>query len=89
MKIIIAITAIVSLLIGTGLTLAITKAVRPVIPACPACNCPPSAEVDLGVMNMDQLKKIKGNFTNTQTFSNVTVKINCEDSVLLMKLIHK
>lgn len=56
---------------------------------CPECKleCPPATEVNLQTLDMDQLKRIKGDFNYSPSLSNVVVKINCADSTLLKQLL--
>ncbi len=77
--------------IGSVATLRISKAVKPTIeiPACPACecNCPPATEVKLQTLDMDALKRIKGDFVYNPSLSNVSIKIEAKDSLLLKQLL--
>jgi hypothetical protein len=92
----ILIVAAICLLTGGGIgsvaTLRISKAVKPTIeiPACPACpnlSCPPSTEVKLQTLDMDALKRIKGDFVYNPSLSNVSIKIEAKDSLLLKQLL--
>lgn len=58
---------------------------------CPPCElaCPPATEVNLQTLDMEQLKRIKGDFNYSPSLSNVVVKINCPDSLLLKELLKK
>lgn len=81
---------VVGISIGVGLTLGITKAVKPQIkiPACPPCNCPPSTEVKLQSMEMEALRKVKGNLTISNSLDHVNIYVlTPEDSVRLIKFI--
>lgn len=85
MKYFIIIAAALGLAAGSGGTLLITKAVKPKIeiPACPPCNCPPAAVVELGNFDMDKLNNRRGNFTFAPNFQNPVIYMNCVDSVHL------
>jgi hypothetical protein len=58
---------------------------------CPPCKleCPPATEVNLQTLDMEGLKRIKGDFNYSPSLSNVVVKINCQDSTLLKELLKK
>lgn len=77
---------IVGIAIGVGATLVITKAVQPVIPPCPSLTCPPATEVNLQTLDLDALKRIKGDFVYSPSLSNVSIKIEAKDSLLLKEL---
>lgn len=88
------IAAVVGMCIGTGSTLAITNAVKPVLscPACPPappCNCPPATEVNLANFDVEKFNNKKGAFTYAPSLNNVTVRLDCKDSVLIKQLIKK
>lgn len=52
-------------------------------------SCPPATEVNLQTLSMEDLKKIRGNFNYSPSLSNVIVKINCPDSLMLKELLKK
>lgn len=58
---------------------------------CPPCEltCPPATEVNLQTLDMEGLRRIKGDFNYSPSLSNVIVKINCPDSVLLKEMLKK
>jgi hypothetical protein len=80
------IAVIIGIGAGTGGTLFIAKMIKPKIdiPACPAC--PPATEVKLQTLDMETLRKVKGNLTITQSLDHVTVRIDCSDSLMMKKL---
>lgn len=58
-------------------------------PECPSLTCPPATEVNLQTLDMEGLRRIKGDFNYNPSLSNVIVKINCPDSVLLKEMLKK
>lgn len=59
---------------------------------CPACSCPPAAVLHLAPeFNPEKFNNKKGSFEYSPTteISNVTIVIDCADSVLLKKLVQK
>lgn len=90
-KYILIIAVSVGIAIGTGGTLFISKAIKPVInvPECPSCNCPPAAEVSLQNFDLDKLNNKKGTFHLHNNISNVQIKIEAKDSVLMKQLLKR
>ncbi len=75
---------------GAGGTLWITKAVKPEIklqcPKAPDCNCP--AAVELNNFDLEKINNKKGGqFHLHNTLSNVTIKIESKDSLLLKQIL--
>lgn len=69
-----------------------TKTAEAVKVPCPACNCPPAAVLHLAPeFNPERFNNKKGSFEYSPKteISNVTVVIDCQDSVLLRKIIEK
>lgn len=58
-------------------------------PPCPDLSCPPATEVNLQTLDMEQLRRIKGDFNYSPSLSNVVLKINCPDSLLFKELLKK
>ncbi len=84
------IAVIVGIATGSGGTLFIAKMIKPKIevPACPQCPaCPPATEVKLQTLDLETLRKVKGNLTITQSLDHVVVRIDCSDSVMMKKLL--
>lgn len=81
----------VAVAIGFGLAVGVQRmAPAPVIsvPACPACpTCP--ATVSLQNFDLDKLNNKKGTFTYSPSLKDVTVVIDCKDSVLIKQLLHR
>lgn len=80
---------LIAAILGSGLTVGVTKLLQPnivvkapIIPECPACNCPPA--VSLNGFDVDKLNNKKGTFHLHNTISNVTVNV---DSLMLRQLI--
>lgn len=89
-KIFIIVAAVLGIAVGSGGTLAISKAVTPkiIIPACPQappCNCPAAISL-IGGMDIQRLNNKKGEFTYSPTLTDVTVILDCSDSVLLKQI---
>jgi hypothetical protein len=86
---ILIIAVVVGCLLGSASTLFIAKMIKPkiVIPSCPACNCPPSTEIKLQELDMDNLRRIKGDFNYNPSLSNVTIKIEAKDSVMMKQIL--
>lgn len=56
-----------------------------VIPACPSCNCPPAAKLELNNLQPNKIKGIKSFTYSPQISGNITVVVN--DSSSLVKSI--
>jgi hypothetical protein len=90
-KYIIPIVAIIGIALGSGGTIAITKATQPTVEIPPVpdciCNCPPSTEVSLQNFDLTKLNNKKGAFTYAPSLHNVTIRIDAKDSVLIKQLL--
>jgi hypothetical protein len=78
------------ILVGSGGTLVISKAIKPEIkiPACPACpSCPPATEVKLQSFDLEKLNNKKGSFTYAPQLNNVTVKIEAKDTAVFKQML--
>ena len=76
---------------GFGGSKIATKAAEAAAVPC-NCNCPPAAVLKLAPeLDLDKLNNKKGHFEYKPTteISNVTVVIDCQDSVMLKKLLEK
>lgn len=73
--------------IATGATVVKYTQPKPApIPDC-VCNCPPATEVSLQSLDLEALKKIKGDFNYNPSLSNVVIKIESKDSLLVKSLL--
>lgn len=88
-KLFLIIGAVVFTAIGSGGTVILGKLMRPKIeiPKCPDCNCPPATSVELQSLSLEDLKKVRGNFTYSPHLSNVMIKIESKDSLLVKSLL--
>jgi hypothetical protein len=90
MKIPIIIAAFIGLILGSSIGGGVAKLTQPEIPACPTCPaCPPATEVKFQELDLENLRKLKGDLHYAPQLSNVVVKIDCKDSVLLKQLLRK
>lgn len=81
-------------ILGLGTTAGIAKFVIPKPAPCPECpecklSCPPATEVNLQTLDMEGLKRIKGDFVYSPALSNVVIRIEAKDSLLIKELLKK
>ena len=49
------------------------------IPPCPDCNCPPNVSVQQ--LDMNAIKKVKGDFVYSPEYSGTIIMNNCNDTI--------
>lgn len=64
---------------GMGLQYKLTREPVIKIPPCPDCNCPPNVSVQQ--LDMNAIRKVKGDFVYSPEYSGTIIMNNCNDTI--------